>query len=120
MTGDCVIWAGRRDADGYGRTNGCLAHRVAYERRFGPIPDGLQLDHLCRNRACVNPEHLEPVTHAENMRRSAPAQKTKCSNGHAYDDLNTYIRPTGQRDCRVCIRERQARHKARRSDGEAA
>lgn len=70
----CWIWCGSVDPDGYGRfstaTTKAQAHRAVYEQEKGPIPDGLELDHLCLQRRCVNPAHLEPVTHAENMRRA--------------------------------------------------
>lgn len=112
---DCWNWPARVDRDGYGRVmwNGrsCLAHRVAYEVMSGPIPDGLQLDHLCRNRACVNPAHLEPVTQAENAARGVYARQTHCVAGHEYTPENTYLRPNGNRDCRACIRERSRRHR---------
>lgn len=87
------------------------AHRVYYEARFGPIPAGLQLDHLCRNRGCVNPDHLEPVTCRENLMRghtvaAANAKKTHCNAGHALagDNLRVW---KGKRYCIVCQRERQ-------------
>lgn len=70
----CWIWQRARDGKGYGLTKcggrkNCRAHRISYERHRGPIPEGMDLDHLCRNPPCVNPDHLEPVTHAENIRR---------------------------------------------------
>jgi hypothetical protein len=72
---DCWIWQGRRNACGYGTFGRILAHRFAYERLVGPIPDGMELDHLCGYRDCVDPSHLEPVTHAENARRAAARRK---------------------------------------------
>lgn len=88
-----------------------LAHRFAYEWLVGPIPDGLTLDHLCRNRGCVNPSHLEPVTQGENTLRGQTvaarnAQKTRCIHGHPFDDANTHIAPNGSRICRTCRLER--------------
>lgn len=85
------------------------AHRVSYEAHVGPIPEGLQLDHLCRVRRCVNPKHLEPVTAAENLRRAAihATRVTECPYGHQYDESNTYVVPTtGDRQCRSCRRVR--------------
>lgn len=79
------------------------AHRVVYELMVAPIPDGLQLDHLCRNRMCVNPQHLEPVSPKENTRR-ARALITECPSGHAYDAENTAFSPDGRRYCRACKR----------------
>ena len=94
------------------------AHRLYYERHVGPIPDGLEMDHLCRNRACVNPDHLEPVTRAENNRRKAVAQ-THCKNGHPLSGDNL-LATKRQRACRACQRERSRRHYARHKAKEAA
>jgi len=113
-SGDCWLWTGHRDADGYGRYGRLLAHRVAYALLVGPVPDGLQLDHLCRNRRCLKPEHLEAVTRRENFARSthpsaAALRSGHCLNGHEFDAANTYIRPNGTRRCRACHRETMQR-----------
>ena len=88
------------------------AHRWAWESVNGQIPEGLTIDHLCRTTRCVNPEHLDPVTIGENVRRYSQTI-TQCVQGHAYDKENTYIAPNGRRNCRACDRQR-AREYARR------
>lgn len=78
------------------------AHRIIYAFHRGPIPEGLQIDHLCRNRACIRIDHLEVVTIGENVRRGA-AFVTHCPAGHPYDEANTYYTPSkGHRVCRAC------------------
>lgn len=108
----CIEWPGARTQAGYGIVNHAGAqdytHRAAYRFFVGPIPEGLELDHLCRNRACFNPEHLEPVTHQENMRRGYFGSKTHCPLGHPYDETNTRINnANGGRECRECVRRRK-------------
>jgi len=119
--GDCWLYTGTLDECGYGkvRHNGVKrgAHSVSYEVNIGPIPKGLEIDHLCRVRNCVNPAHLEPVTHAENMRRS-PMQgvmqkaKTHCPQGHPYAGDNLYIHKN-RRSCKICQRAKKVRWELR-------
>jgi len=113
----CWIWTAAK-TNGYGVVSiaGRLrrAHRVVYEALVGPIPAGLEIDHLCRNRACVNPAHLEPVTGTENILRSTSpsathARQTHCKLGHEFTPENTYLRKRGhktERFCRACMRAR--------------
>lgn len=119
---DCVIWPAKyRDRDGYAavRFNGptVQAHRAVYSVVVGPIPDGLQLDHVCRVRDCVNPAHLEPVTPAENTHRAleivrAFDPRTHCHQGHELTPQNVlYDRCRGRRvrRCRTCVASYTAR-----------
>lgn len=108
----CWLWTAFTQK-GYGRFEGVVAHRVAYELLVGPIPDGLQLDHLCRVRQCVNPAHLEPVTNAENARRAAVA-RTHCVHGHEFTPENTSLNRRGARVCRTCTREQGTEHYRRK------
>lgn len=114
--GSCWVWPGFTTEKGYGkltipapeaRYRTVRAHRMVWEMIRGPIPEGLELDHLCRNRACVNPDHLEPVTSRTNTMRgigptAANATKTHCLRGHEFNEINTYVRPDGRRQCRAC------------------
>lgn len=120
----CWIYTGGRNDAGYGvisiNRRPHYAHRITYEGYITTIPDGLELDHLCRVRACCNPWHLEPVTHAVNMARghfnnSYQARLTQCPAGHPYDKANTYLYPDGRhRACRACRRKHWAKQAAQR------
>jgi hypothetical protein len=129
----CIEWVGNRNPAGYGKfypgqiapgvyAHMMLAHRWGYEQFIGPIPEGLQLDHLCRNRPCVNTDHLEPVTCGVNLSRiptyGTPEwngakfnlAKTHCPKGHPYDEGNTYVSPDGRRrSCRICLKGHKER-----------
>jgi hypothetical protein len=122
----CWIFTGCRTRTGYGQvtlsfTEGrALTHRVVYERMEGPVPEGMQLDHLCRMPACCNPEHLEPVTPAENIRRGnvSAVQRARfalmktCRKGHERNEANIYHTKDGKRRCRPCQAEWARNHKA--------
>lgn len=131
LTKPCSEWTGYKDKRGYGRVStdgrkGRLAHKVAWERLFGPVPEGLELDHLCMNPSCVEPSHLEPVTHQENMRRAGaagvmgPRLRSHCPHGHEYTPENIYTtvdkRGYAHHHCRECSRIRvRARRAARKA-----
>lgn len=108
----CWIWQSGINGGGYGtgRPSGCkhgLIHRISYEAFVGPIPEGLQIDHLCRVRSCCNPKHLEPVTPRENTLRVVRANRplhTHCVRGHAFTPENTRIERGRWRRCLTCYR----------------
>ena len=122
----CWEWQGARNYGGYGTVyadgrNG-VAHRLTYRLLVGPIPEGLQLDHLCRFPPCVNPAHLEPVTGRENILRgigatAQNARKAACIKGHPLDEENTYVNTVAGvqwRECRACRRDQQTAYRERR------
>lgn len=118
----CWQWTAARSASGYGvfwvDGRNASAHRVMYELMVGPIPAGLDIDHLCRNRLCVRPAHLEPVSERVNtLRGTAPsavnAHKSECRRGHALAGANLYVNPRGERQCRECQRAACRRYEAR-------
>lgn len=117
----CWIWPFQIDRDGYGKYGSGSAHRWTYTQVVGPIPTGLELDHLCRVRACVNPAHLEPVTHLENMRRRS-ALITHCKRGQEFTPENTYLVTHGvpRRCCRACNRAAAAASRSRRAEVRAS
>lgn len=108
---NCWEWVGSKHSSGYGKfASVLLAHRYSYELHKGKIPEGLQIDHICFNKSCVNPEHLEAVTPRTNMLRAqfhygTGAAKTECPQGHPYDENNTTYR-NSRRHCKACARER--------------
>lgn len=117
----CWVWLLYRDPRGYGRLTfrnkqGTMAHRWAWERVNGPIPEGMTVDHLCFNPGCVNPDHLRLLTHSENTRNQRQALKTHCVNGHEFTPENTYLKPgarNGSRTCRTCQREAVRKYQER-------
>ena len=126
LTSGCWLWMASTARGGYGQFNDgttmVRAHRFAYTAFVGEIPDGLDLDHLCRNRWCVNPDHLEPVTRSENLRRGYAARSPRrhCAQGHPFDQSNTFTRKDGGRGCRSCRNEASRASKARARAARAA
>lgn len=118
----CLLWQGPLMPNGYGKHRRGpghperAAHRILWEHINGPVPDGLQLDHRCRTRNCVLPEHLEAVTPSENTRRQDHAERrvTACPQGHPYDGENTRISAAGKRVCRACDSARKHHSRALR------
>jgi len=120
----CWEFNGCRIKQGYGRISWnqrlWLTHRVTYTVTVGAIPDDLEIDHLCKNKTCCNPDHLEAVTRSENLRRGTQwhhtvareTSKAHCPAGHTYDPENTYITPQGHRQCRKCKQAAYARYTA--------
>ena len=125
--GECDIWNGASKTNsGYGvavyKGKQTTVHRVMYMLTQGVIPEGYEVDHICNNRACINPNHLQAVTHVENM-RLALDRRTKCRNGHEWNEINTYTtqvkRKQGgyrmQRYCRICRAKQQSDLRNRRT-----
>lgn len=125
-SGECWLWtasviSGPRGGYGQFRSGGqgskmVKSHVWAYEQVVGLVPEGSVLDHLCRNRRCVNPDHLDPVTVRENVRRGAGAAlKTECKNGHPYTADNVRVLSNGWRTCRLCYIAEYQRSNAKRA-----
>lgn len=120
----CWIWQAAVTSRGYGsvgyRGRVWSVHRLVYVLTRGPIPDDMTIDHLCHNKRCANPDHLEVVTRAENTRRAhrdglvpgnGKQHRTHCRHGHEYTTENTYVAPDGSRTCRQCRRDSYNRMK---------
>lgn len=116
--GGCWVYTKKLNQDGYCRVRFrrrmTMGHRVTYELMRAPIPKGLSVDHLCRNRACVNPYHLDPVPHSVNVGRVP--RKTHCPYGHEYTAGNTYLSSTGSPYCRTCHLRKCAERRARKKE----
>ena len=114
----CLEWTGSVSRDGYGRFRyqgrKARAHRVALELAGRIIPTGYEVDHLCRNRRCVNPHHLDVVTRRTHARRSIAATSQRCHAGHEYSPHNTRIDPRGNRRCRACVAANTRRYQTRK------
>ena len=120
----CWLWTAAVNAKGYGvmcvKNGSTLAHVISYNIHVGQIHSGMQIDHLCRVRNCVNPNHLEVVTPRVNVHRgfgptAVHARKTHCPKGHPYSGDNLYLSPRGNRQCRECVRRSQMRYRKRKA-----
>lgn len=122
----CWLWVGQVNSGGYGLYGKTRAPRMVYEALVAPMEKHLVTDHLCRTRCCVNPAHLEPVTHSENSRRACLVKgglmetgtlisksKARCPKGHLYGGDNLYIHPRGDRICRACTNDSAAQWRER-------
>lgn len=114
----CWLWTAAAIKGGYARFGNMYAHRFSYEHYRGPIPEGLQIDHLCRVRCCVNPQHLEAVTQQENIKRGMAGKYPRsnfCPLGHPLSGTNLYVSPKrGHRDCKQCRRARVVAYRLRK------
>lgn len=119
LEGECHVFKGHKDKKGYGHVllngNSYGVHRYVWEQQIGPIPEGMVIDHQCRNSSCCNVKHLRVVTHQINSTENVvgiawqlEAAKTHCKWGHPFNEENTHITKQGKRHCRVCDRERKA------------
>lgn len=120
LVGECMLWARAVDNNGYGRARymvfgkptNITAHRMLYEDKYGEIPKGMVLDHLCRTKRCINPDHLEPVTNRENIIRGVKRDlKTHCINGHDWLE-NSFVmnKRNGHMRCKICYQEQRRRY----------
>lgn len=132
-TDGCWLWTGTVTPEGYGQISGYIdeifrmlsAHKLIYEAVLGKVPSGMHLDHLCRNRSCVNPAHMEIVTPRENILRgigpsAVNALKTRCKRGHPLQGENLYVDRRGKRECRNCRFKAVANYRRRQAHGDLA
>lgn len=123
-SGICWLWTGAKNRGGYGviskgrRGGATIVHRAVWELLVGPVPDGTELDHICRIRSCCNPDHLEPVSRATNVARGScragVQRKTHCTNGHPFTPENTLPNGPRGRACRECMNAANRRYRAKK------